>query len=41
MLTFANPRDFSQLEPGLCQPLPQYYAEFYSAQAPSWICMYP
>lgn len=28
MLTFTNPLDFNQLKPGLCQHLPQFYAEF-------------
>ena len=32
---FFDPRDFSQLKLGLCQPLPQFYAEFSPAQAPS------
>ena len=27
--------DFSQLKLGLCGPVPQFYAEFSSAQAPS------
>ena len=36
----VDPPDFSQLKLGLCQPLPQFSAEFFSVQAPSWICMY-
>ena len=32
---FLTPPDFSQLKLGHCQPLPQFYAEFSSAQAPS------
>ena len=36
----VDPPDFSQLKLGLGQPLPQFSAEFFSVQAPSWICMY-
>ena len=35
----VDPPDFNQLKLGLCWPLPQFYAEFSSAQAPSWIRM--
>ena len=31
----VDPVDFNQLKPALCQPLPQFYAEFSSAQTPS------
>ena len=33
MLTFSDPHDFNQLKLRLCWPLPQFYAEFSSAQA--------
>ena len=36
-----DPPNFSQLEPGVCQPWPQVYAEFFFAQGPSWIPMHP
>ena len=35
----VDPPDFSQLRLGLCQPLPQFYGEFSSAQSPSGIYM--
>ena len=35
----VDPPDFSQLKLGFCWPLPQFYAEFSCAQAPSWIRM--
>ena len=38
---FVDPPDFNQVKMELCQALSQFYAEFSSAQAPSWICMYP
>ena len=39
----SHPCDLNQMKPGLCQPLPQLYTEFSSAQAQgiSWICKYP
>ena len=40
ILTFSDPRDLNKLKLGLCQTLPQIYAEV-SAQATSRICMYP
>ena len=37
-MNFSDLPDFNQLK--LCWPLPQINAEFSSAEAPSWICMF-
>ena len=38
LMNFSDPPDFNQLK--LCWPLAQINAEFSSAEAPSWICMF-
>ena len=41
MLTFSDACDFNQLSYGLCQLLPQFYAEPSLAEAPLGACMHP
>ena len=41
ILTFSDAYDFNQLSCGLCQLLPQFYAEPSLAEAPLGVCMHP
>ena len=37
----VDPSDLNQLKLELCQPLPQFSAEFSSTEAPSWLYVNP